>query len=106
MFLWRNKKNTIWIPLLSGYLARFFRNIELDPVVQSIISLTNLLMTNPLTVVAKVFLNTLIFLQRLLTFFQQKISMYLPYFKTKILSSRELKTSLSFEQLGLDQYML
>ena len=49
MFLWRNKQNTIWIALFSGYLARFFRNIEQGPVVQS---LTNSLMTNPLTVVA------------------------------------------------------
>ena len=33
----------------------------LDPVVQSIVSLTSSLMTNMLTVVAKVCLNTLIF---------------------------------------------
>ena len=33
-------------------------------------------------------------MQKLLTFFQQKIPMYLPYFKIDIL------TSLSFEQLG------
>ena len=53
-------------------------------------------------------------LQKLLTFFQQKISMYLPYFKIEILTSsylttsfkieiltsRYLTTSLSFEQLG------
>ena len=40
------------------------------PVVQNIVSLTSLLMTSSLTVVAKVFLNTLIFLlQKLLTFF-------------------------------------
>ena len=55
------------------------------PVVQSIVNLTSLLMTNLLTVVAKVFSNTLIFLlQKLLTFFQQKISVYLPYFKIEI----------------------
>ena len=56
-------------------------------------------MTNSLTVVIKVFSNTLIFLprkgemclQKLLTFFfQQKISMYLPYFKREILTSRTL----------------
>ena len=54
-------------------------------------------MTN-LTVVAKVFSNTLIFLQnamqKLLTFFQQNISMHLPYFQTESLTSQ-----LSFEQL-------
>ena len=53
-------------------------------------------MTNSLTVVAKVFSNTLIFLlqkceyfamQKLLTFLQQKISMYLPYFQIEILTS-------------------
>ena len=49
-------------------------------------------MTNIFTDVAKVFSDTLIFLlqnvsvQKLLTFFQQKISMYLPYFKIKTLS--------------------
>ena len=35
---------------------------ELGPVVQSIVSLTRLLMTNSLIIVAKVFSNTLIFL--------------------------------------------
>ena len=59
-------------------------------------------MTNLLTVVAKVFSNTLIF------FFQQKIAMYvyLLYFKihVEILTSREQTTSLSFEQLGLDVF--
>ena len=64
----------------------------LCPVVQSIVSLSSSLMTNSLTVVSKVFSNTLIFLlqnvmQKLLTFFQQRISMYLPYFKTEILTS-------------------
>ena len=39
-------------------------------------------------------------MQKLLTFFQQKISMYLPYFKIKILKSCELSILLSFEQLG------
>ena len=71
----------------------------LGPVVQIIISLTGLLMTILLTIVAKVFSNTLIFfaekkmqavyaLQKLLIFFQQKISMYLPYFKIEVLMSR------------------
>ena len=51
-------------------------------------------MTNLLTVVAKVISNTLILLllkilvmQKLLTFFHQKISMYLPYFKIEILTA-------------------
>ena len=39
-------------------------------------------------------------MQKLLTFFQQKISMYLPYFKMDILTSHKLTTLLSFEQLG------
>ena len=48
-------------------------------------------MTNLLTVVAKVFSNTLLFLLQKCEcksyshFFQQKISMYLPYFKIEIL---------------------
>ena len=43
------------------------------PVVQSMVSLMNVLMTNSLTAVAKVFSNTLIFLlQKLLTFFSAK----------------------------------
>ena len=43
-----------------GYLNKTF-NI-LGPLVQSIVSLICLLMTNPFTVLAKVFLSTLIFL--------------------------------------------
>ena len=39
-------------------------------------------------------------MQKLLTLFQQKISMYLPYFKIEILMSCQLTTSFSFEQLG------
>ena len=60
-------------------------------------------MTNSLTVVAKVFSDTLIFfLQKwkLLKFFQQKILLYLSYFKMEILMSHQLTTSLSSEQLG------
>ena len=38
------------------------KNDVLGPVAQSIVSLTSLLMTNSLTVVSKVFSNTLIFL--------------------------------------------
>ena len=68
---------------------------KLGPVVQSIVSQTSLLMTNSLTFVAKVFSNTLIFFAEkmrvafafLLAFFQQKILMYLPYFKIEILTS-------------------
>ena len=54
----------------------------------------NKLVNNLLTVVDKVLSNTLIVFCRNVssTFFQQKISMYLPYFK--------LITLLSFEQLG------
>ena len=39
-------------------------------------------------------------MQKLLTFFQQTISIYLPYFKIEILTSHWLTTLLSFEQLG------
>ena len=49
--------------------------------------MTNLL---HITVVAKVFSNTPTFFagkQKLFIFFQQKISMYLPYFKIEILMS-------------------
>ena len=59
----------------------------------SMVSLTSLLMTNTLTVVAKVFSNTLIFLlqkcesKSFSHFFQQKISIYFSYFKIKILMS-------------------
>ena len=46
------------------------------------------LVNGKLTVVAKEFWNTLIFLlQKLLKFFQQKISMFLPYFRIEILMS-------------------
>ena len=59
------------------------------PLVQSIVSLTSSLMTNSLTFVVVVFSNTLIFLMQknVSSFcnhnFQQKISMYLPYFKKR-----------------------
>ena len=54
--------------------------ISLGSAVQSIVSLTSSLMTNKLTIVAKVFLSTLIFLLQI-------ISMHLPYFKIDILIS-------------------
>ena len=72
----------------------FFKGFKYQgTVVQSIISLMSLLMTNLLTVVAKVFSNTLyidIFaaMQKLPTFIQQTVSVYLPYFKIEILTSR------------------
>ena len=60
---------------------------ELGPVVQSVVSLTSLLRVISLTVLADSIYNILIFfaekmwvafaLQKLLTFFQQKISAYL-----------------------------
>ena len=74
MFSWSNKKN-----------------VNLGPVVQSIVSLTSLLRVILLTVLAESIYNILIFfaenisaylhityvLQKLLTFFQQNISAYL-----------------------------
>ena len=78
----------------------------------------NWLMTNSLTVVAKgifkhidifsakninSFVNTLATrVNRYTHLFQQKISVYLPYFKIEILTSHLLMTVLSFEQLGPD----
>ena len=80
------------------------------PVVQSIVSLRSLLMTNLLTVVAKVFSNTLIFLlqkmQKLLKFFQQKKSMYLPYFKIEILSFEQLGTGKYFSDFSMKTYVV
>ena len=65
------------------------------PVVKSFVSLPSSLMTDKLTVIAKVLSNTLMFLlqicamQKLLTFFSAKISIsYLPYFKIEIFTSR------------------
>ena len=69
----------------------------LGPVVQSIVSLMSSLMTNLLTVVADLFSNALIFLPQNVSSFCNanttdiliaKISMYLPYFKIEILTSR------------------
>ena len=54
-------------------------------------------MTNSLTV-AKVFSKTFIAIQ----IFLQKLSIYLPHFKTEILTSRWLTNSLSFEEMGPD----
>ena len=78
----------------------------MGPVFQSIVNLTSSLMTNSLTVVAKVISNTLIFLlQKCCSHFfskkkKKKKSMYLPYFRIEIVTSRQLTTSLNFEQLG------
>ena len=65
----------------------------LGPVVQSIVSLTCSVMTNWLTVVAKVFTNVLMFCCKNVNSFckathtfSAKILMYLPYFKIEILT--------------------
>ena len=69
-------------------------------------------MTNTLTVAAQEFSNTLIFLlqkralQKLLTFFQRKISMYLPYFKVEILAPHLANNFVKFlNNLALVMYM-
>ena len=62
--------------------------VKLGPVVQSIVSLISLSMTNSLNV------------KSYSHFFSAKISIYLSYFKIEILPSPQLTTSLSFEQLG------
>ena len=59
-------------------------------------------MTNLLTVVAKVYFCYKYMVAFALTFFQQKISMYLPYFRTEILMLHSLTTSLSFKQVDPD----
>ena len=74
-----------------------FVTFERPNIVQSIVSLTSSLMTNSLTV-AKVFSKTFIAIQ----IFLQKLSIYLPHFKTEILTSRWLTNSLSFEEMGPD----
>ena len=58
-FPWRNKKSSIWIP---SQISAAMYEVSQGPVIQSIVSLMSLLMTNALTVVAKAFSNTLIFL--------------------------------------------
>ena len=75
---------------------------ELDPVVQSIVSLTSWLMTNSLTVVATVFSDTLIFLLQK----SEYCKSYSHFFSAKninvfgIFKERNSSTLLSFEQLG------
>ena len=71
---------------LQSFVKIFTTNAQ-GPVVQSIIGLKSLLMTNSLTVVAKVFSNTMIFACKSYSNFAAKISMYLPYFKIEILMS-------------------
>ena len=59
-------KFTSWIFFNIGvpvfFLIQCFGTVLLGPVVQSIVSLTSSLMTNSLTVVAKVFSNALVLL--------------------------------------------
>ena len=69
-------------------------HVALGPVVQSIVSLTSSLMTSLLTVIA-IFKCINIFPAKMrvafakaIHIFSAKISMYLPYFKTEILTSR------------------
>ena len=72
---------------LLWYALKKKKNDDLDPVVQSVVSLTSSLRVILLTVLADSIYNILIFfaekmwvafaLQKLLTFFQQKISAYL-----------------------------
>ena len=106
MFLWRNKENINIFGLKKASYQELCLNLDvlskledttdithfglkepytmhLGPVVQSIISLTSLLMINLLAVVAQVFSNTLIFLlqkcecnAKATHILQQKISMY------------------------------
>ena len=61
------------------FLAEIRKNVnlatpylELGPVVQSIVSLISLLVTNMLTVIAKVFSNTLIAIKATYIFFSKK----------------------------------
>ena len=72
--------------------SRRWREINQGPVVQSVVRLTGSLLTysfNVVNVIAKVFSNILTFLpQRCDFFFQQKISMYMPYFKIEVYTLR------------------
>ena len=70
-------------------------------VVQSVVSLTSLLRVILLTVLADSIYNILILLQKLLTFFQQKISAYLLALDVNFNESLT-NDIVSFEQLGPD----
>ena len=81
------------------------------PVVQSIVSLMSLLITNSSTAVAKVFSNTLTFLLQKCEcksyshFSAKNINVFLPYVKIEILTSCCLKTLLSFGELSSDLFL-
>ena len=110
----RHKTNqtTYMCLLTSAHVIHIYQG----SIVQGIVSLTRLLMTNLLTVVNCCSLGIFKYIdniaakmwvafamQKLLTFFQQKLSMYLPYFRIKNfnITLANKKTLLSFEQLSL-----
>ena len=76
MFLWRNTPSYLQLCNIDNILG---------PVVQSVVSLTSSLRVISLTVLADSIHNILIFfaLQKLLTFFQQKILAYLRITRSK-----------------------
>ena len=93
----------------------FYHNLRLQgPVVQSVVSLTSSLRVISLTVLADSIYNILIFfaekmweafaLQKLLTFFQQKISAYLHITRCKFFNESLTNDIVCFEQLGPGHY--
>ena len=91
LFILLANSRVIWIctfcACLKASYGPDYKATQLGPVVQSVVSLTSLLRVSSLTVLADSIYNILIFfaekmwvafaLQKLLTFFQQKISAYL-----------------------------
>ena len=63
------------------------QTVILGPLVQSIVSLRSLLVVKMLTVLVSIISNSQVFLlkkcEKLFTFFQQKILMYMPYLMIK-----------------------
>ena len=99
-----------WSPLNNSHPS--ITSTFLGPVVQSVVSLTSSLRVISLTVLADSIYNILIFfaekmwvpfaLQKLLTFFQQKISAYLRVSPDVNFNESLTNDVVSFEQLGPD----
>ena len=100
-----------YVPLPYCENLRNFEQVKLaenqGPVVQSIASLKNSLMTNPLTVLANELPNILIFSCKNVSncksyshFFSKKISMYLPYFNIETLTFLLPKNFVKFWTIG------
>ena len=95
----RNKWQSYVVKWDTVFILNIWTSFKsLGPVVQSIASIMSSLMTNTLSIVAKVFSNTFIFCCKKVCgycksythCFSKKLLMYLPYFKVEILTSRLL----------------